>query len=96
MKLIKKAQPVKINLNETFTVGQKIKLNKGYHDGRCGWETVQFTYIVEKINRVTIDVADKPGNVYRFNPLWEDSTLGTWVGAQALRAKLGLYVYEKR
>lgn len=90
MKLIKKAQPVKINLNEKFTVGQKIKLNKGYHDGRGGYETAQFTYIVEKVNRVTIDVTDKPGNTYRFNPLWEDGTLGTWVGARALRTKLGL------
>jgi hypothetical protein len=90
MKLIKKAQPVKINLNEKFTVGQKIKLNKGYHDGRGGYETWQLTYSVEKVNRVTIDVADKCGNTYRFNPLWEDRTLGIWVGAHALRTKLGL------
>jgi hypothetical protein len=90
MKLIKKAQPVKINLNEVFVIGQKIKLNKGYHDGRGGYETVQFTYIVEKVNRVTIDVTDKPSSTYRFNPLWADKTLGTWVGARALRTKLGL------
>ena len=94
MKLIKKAQPVRIILNEKFIVGQKIKLNKGYHDGRGGYETVQSTYTVEKVNRVTIDVADKHGNVFRFNPLWEDGTLGIWVGAQALRAKLGLYVFK--
>jgi hypothetical protein len=90
MKLIKKAPTVKINLAEKFKVGQKIKLNKGYWDGRNGYETVQFTYIVEKVNQVTIDVADKAGNVYRFNPLWEDRTLGTWVGARALRAALDL------
>jgi hypothetical protein len=90
MKLIKKAQPVKINLNEKFVIGQKIKLNKGYWDGRNGYETVQFTYIVEKVNRVTIEVTDKAGNTYRFNPLWEDRTLGIWVGARALRTKLGL------
>ena len=89
MKLIKKAQPVKINLNEIFTVGQKIKLNKGYHDGRGGYETAQFTYIVEKINRVTIDITAPSGNTYRFDPLWEDGFLGTWVGARAMRAKLG-------
>ena len=88
MKLIKKAAPVKVDLSEKFKVGQKIKLNKGYHDGRGGYETAQLTYIVEKINRVTIDVADKAGNVFRFNPLWSDGTLGTWVGAQALRAAL--------
>ena len=89
MKLIKKAQPVKINLNEIFKVGQKIKLNKGYYDGRGGYETAQFTYIVEKVNRVTIDITDKRGNTYRFDPLWEDGTLGIWTGARALRAKLG-------
>ena len=94
MKLIKKAQPIKINLNEKFKVGQKIKVNKGYNNRRGGYETGQFLYTVEKVNHVTIDVADKAGNVYRFNPLWQDETLGTWDGAQALRAKLGLYVFE--
>ena len=80
----------KINLNEKFKVGQVIKVTKGYHDGRGGYESAQFLYTIEKVNRVTIDITDKPGNIYRFNPLWEDTTLGIWDGAQALRAKLGL------
>jgi hypothetical protein len=68
MKLIKKAQVVKQNLSEKFSVGQQIKVTKGCHDGRGGYDSFQFLYTVEKVNRVTIDIADDEGNVYRFNP----------------------------
>lgn len=68
MKLIKKAPVVKQNLSDKFKAGQQIKVTKGYHDGRGGYESFQFLYTVEKVNKVTIDITDAEGNTYRFNP----------------------------
>jgi hypothetical protein len=68
MKLIKKAQPVKVNLNDKFKAGQTIAVTTECHDGRGRYDHINHTYTVDKVNRVTIDITDKNGNTYRLDP----------------------------
>ena len=68
MKLIKKAELVKTNLNAKFKAGQTIKVTTRHHDGRGSFDKLVTTYKIDKVNRETIDITDEKGNTYRFNP----------------------------
>jgi len=68
MKLIKKAELVKANLNNKFKAGQKIEITTSHHDGRGGNDQLVKTYTIDKVNRETLDITDEKGNTYRFNP----------------------------
>ena len=68
MKLIKKPQPVKVNLNDKFKAGQVVSVTTRHHDGRNSYDTIVKTYTVDKVNRVTIDITNDDGFTYRLDP----------------------------
>jgi len=71
MKLIKKPQPVKLNLSDKYKVGQQVKVITEHHDEthqRC-YNQVKTLYTIDKVNRVTIDITNAAGYTYRFNPV---------------------------
>lgn len=69
MKLIRKPQPVKINLAEKYKVGQRIKVTTAHHDGRGRYDNCDTLYTIEKVNRVTLDIINDNGYTYRFDPI---------------------------
>ena len=48
----------------TFNVGDKVCFFTTYHDGRS-YDSIQTFGTVVKVNRVTVDIEDKEGNVFR-------------------------------
>jgi len=63
MKLIKKHTPVA----PTFNVGDLVRWNEHYFDGRVT-ETVVRSGTVIKLNRKTVDVQRENGDIYRGEP----------------------------
>jgi len=75
MKLLFKAPPILKDL--PYTVGQKIVIATDYDDGRNCWETIRIAYTVMKVNKVTIDIKNADGDIYRFNPNTDKGTILT-------------------
>jgi len=69
MKLIKKPQPVKLNLSDKYKVGQQVKVITEHHDGRRCYNRLETVYTIDKVNRVTIDITNAAGYTYRLNPV---------------------------
>ena len=63
-RLIKQATPQ--TEQPTFNVGDKVYFSTTYHDGRS-YDFIQTFGTVVKVNRVTVDIEDKEGNVWREN-----------------------------
>jgi hypothetical protein len=63
-RLVKQATPQ--TEQPTFNVGDKVYFYTIYHDGRS-YDSIQTFGAVVKINRVTVDIEDKEGNVWREN-----------------------------
>jgi hypothetical protein len=73
MKVIKKkAQPT---LKEQFQVGTRIVWHKMFFDGRVS-ERVNYSGVVVKVNRVTVDVIMENGDTVRLDD-WELGTAHT-------------------
>jgi ribosomal protein L21E len=65
-RLIKKAE-IKVivkKLTDEYEVGETVSWNKTFHDGRS-YETHEYIGEIVKINRSTVDVKIKCGDIYR-------------------------------
>lgn len=59
-KLIKKAEKKQV----VFNIGDKIYFSKCFHDGRS-YENIEHHGEVVKVNRVSVDMKDIKGNIWR-------------------------------
>jgi hypothetical protein len=66
MKLIRKAQPVTVNMLANLNIGDRVEVRTYTQgpDGRCGTIEGIFNFNVLKVNKVTFEGQDKEGNVY--------------------------------
>jgi hypothetical protein len=76
MKLLKKNTNTK-TINEAFKVGDAVKWNTIFFDGRV-CDQLQLAGIVTKVNHKTVDVETDKGHVYRLDAFIKFAT-GEWV-----------------